>query len=357
MQYVYFNEDSIRFLSEKVKDINPKSIFLVTGGKSFALCGAESLINKEFGGFKKHFFNGFAVNPKWNDVKKGVAELRKTDSEIIIAVGGGSVLDMAKLIRFFNSYDGLPTDCNYAKRKELLPLFAMPTTSGTGAEATKFAVCYYDGMKYSVENSDVLPDYALINPPFTYGNPKYLTACTAFDALAQSIEAYWSVNATKESDEYSIKAFNLLKDNIISVVNNPTEECRNAVSFGSYWAGRAINIAKTTAPHAFSYQFTSKCNYPHGHAVALTFPYFFNLNVNATKDQLQEGLDFEHYKRKMKIFDDFDVKSLIDEIGLGFNGLYGQDIDKLLAGVNVQRLRNNPVKIDRVIVKDLEKRF
>ena len=357
MQQAYFNEDSVLFLSEKVKEINPKSIFLVTGGKSFALCGAESLINKEFCGFKKHYFNDFAVNPKWKDVQKGVAELRKTDSEIIIAVGGGSVLDMAKLIRFFNSYDGLPTDGNYAKRKELLPLFAMPTTSGTGAEATKFAVCYYEGMKYSVENSDILPDYALIFPSITYGNPKYLTACTAFDALAQSIEAYWSVNATKESEEYSFRAFNLLKNNVISVVNNPTEESRNAVSLGSYWAGRAINIAKTTAPHAFSYQFTSKCGYPHGHAVALTFPYFFDLNINAEKSQLQEGIDFGHYKQKMKIFDGFDVKSLIEEIGLGFKSLCGQDIDKLLAGVNVQRLRNNPVKIDGEIVEELKKMF
>ncbi len=345
MQQAYFNEDSIRFLSEKVRAINPKSIFLVTGGKSFSLCGAESVIEKELAGFKKYNFNNFAVNPKWEDVQKGVAELQRTDSEIMVAVGGGSVLDMAKLIRFFNSYDGLPTESNYTKRNELLPIFAIPTTSGTGAEATRFAVCYYGGEKSSVEHADMLPDYALIYPPFTYNNPKYLTACTAFDALAQSIESYWSVNATKESEEYSLRALNLLKNNIIPVVNTPTEENRNAVSLGSYWAGRAINIAKTTAPHAFSYQFTSKCGYPHGHAVALTFPYFFDLNVNAKKEQLQESINFEHYNQKMSALKGFDVKELIEGIGIGFKGLNGQNIDGLLARVNVQRLNNNPVKI------------
>lgn len=345
MQEAYFHEDSVRFLSDKVEDINPKGIFLVTSGKSFSLCGAESLIDKELGRFKKFYFNDFAVNPKWEDVLKGISALRKTDSDLIIAVGGGSVLDMAKLIRFFNSYKGLPTECNYVKYEELLPLFAMPTTAGTGAEATKFAVCYFNGIKYSVEHSDILPDYALIYPPFTYNNPKYLTACSAFDALSQSIESYWSVNATEESENYSLKAFDLLKDNIISVVNNPTEESRNAASLGSYWAGRAINIAKTTAPHAFSYQFTSKCGYPHGHAVALTFPFFFNINVNATKDQLQEGIDFEKYQRKISILRDFDVKRLIEDIGLSFRELDGQNIYKLLIDVNVQRLRNNPVKI------------
>ncbi len=355
IQQAYFDEEALCFLEAEVKRLNPKGIFLVTGGKSYISSGAKNAVDNCLHGVKINYFNDFDVNPEWSDVQKGVQELQKTNSEIIIAVGGGSVLDMAKLIRFFNSYNGQPTISNYIKNNDLLSLFAIPTTSGTGAEATKFAVCYFDGTKYSVEHDDILPDYALVYPPFTYNNPKYLTACTAFDALAQSIESFWSVNATQESEEFSLKAFNLLKNNILKVVNNPTKESRNAMAIGSYWAGRAINIAKTTAPHAFSYQFTSKCGYPHGHAVALTFPFFFDLNVNTRKSELQDDIDFGHYKAKMSMLEGLDVKNIIKSIGLGFRGTDGCDIDNLLSGVNVQRLKNNPVKIDENVVERLRK--
>ena len=118
---------------------------------------------------------------------------------------------------------------------------------------------------------------AVVYPQFTYQNDAYLTACTGFDALAQAIESYWAKGATNESRDYSVRAIGLLWKQLPQLIQSPTKELRNQVAEGAYWAGRAINISTTTAPHAFSYVFTSKYGYPHGHAVAFTFPFFMKL--------------------------------------------------------------------------------
>ena len=119
---------------------------------------------------------------------------------IILAVGGGSALDMAKLIRYHI----------YKETDSYIPLVVIPTTAGTGAETTHFSVCYINGEKQSIADSAMLPDYAFVCSELTSHNDAYLTACTGFDAVAQAIESYWSVNSTDESRSYSLKALGLL---------------------------------------------------------------------------------------------------------------------------------------------------
>ena len=173
-----------------------------------------------------------------------------------------------------------------------------------------------------MEHTDILPDVAIVYPPFTYNNPKYLTACTGFDALAQGIESYWNVNATEESDEYAKRAIQLLWPNLPVAVNAPTKQARDKVSEGSYWAGRAINITKTTAPHAFSYPFTTYYGYPHGHAVALTFPFFMQYNCMVRNSKLQCSLNVDAYNEKIKI--------LCDLLSFSFMTTYGDMVKYIM---------------------------
>lgn len=285
--------------------------------------------------------------------------------DLFLAVGGGSVLDMAKLIRFFYAYGGNPVGKDFVKKSDPVPLWAFPTTAGTGCEATRFAVMYKDKVKYSVEHEDILPDRAFVYPPFTYHNPAYLTACTGFDALAQAIEAYWNVHATPESDDYAEKAIGLLWHNLPTLIEHPAEKERVQVSEGAYWAGHAINITRTTAPHAFSYAFTTYCKYPHGHAVALTFPFFAKLNgLETAMGELQEGVDIQLYKKKVarlrEMLEVREKKSMGDvfefylkRIGLGRKEEFA-DLAFLLDSVNVQRLGNNPIKMDCMVRIALE---
>ena len=362
-QEAYIGVDCLNYFHSILNTHNPKKVFLIRGKKSYQLCGAELVINNALNEYSPEIFpfSDFEENPKLEDVQKGLSYLEEFNADIIIAIGGGSVLDISKLIRFFYSYDGDPIGTKFEKKKDLLPLLALPTTAGTGCEATHFAVMYKDKVKYSVEHDDILPNYAFVYPPFTYNNPPYLTACTGFDALAQGIEAFWNLNATKESDEYAIKAIKLLWPNLPSAVNNPTNEIRNKIAEGSYWAGRAINITKTTAPHAFSYAFTTYCGLPHGHAVALTFPFFFELNCNRI-NKLNSSNNLIKYRKKinyLKTLLSIQSSNTQKSITQYINNILPQHIkiespDKYLNLVNLQRLNNNPIQIDNIIIEKIK---
>lgn len=352
-QQAIIGTNSLSSLFSCLQECAPKELFLVRGKNSYGCCGAKTEMDKVIAtlGCKVTEYFDFEENPKIEDVERGLGLLHTTNANIVIAVGGGSTLDMAKLIRFFYSYTGNPTGVDFQKERKLLPLITLPTTAGTGSEATHFAVLYKDKVKYSVEHDDMLSDYAFIYPPFTYNSSKYLTACTGFDALAQAIEAYWNVNACEESDGYAEKAIQLLWLNLPLAVNSPTENVRSKVSEASYWAGRAINITKTTAPHAFSYPFTTYYGYPHGHAVALTFPYIaaINLSIESPKQQRICSL--------LGIKDSWEAEAIflnyLSNIGLQkrdndiFNG------NLILDNVNLNRLKNNPVVIDEEMAINL----
>ncbi|GHV66288.1 alcohol dehydrogenase [Spirochaetia bacterium] len=348
IQTIFLNNNSPDALKSILDELNPGKIFLVRGKKSYELAGARCYVEAAVAGLKCDIYEfcDFEENPKIEDVEKGLHLLSEKGADIVIGIGGGSVLDMAKLIRFLYSYTGEITKNDFSKCNKLLPLIVLPTTAGTGTEATHFAVVYKNKVKYSVAHEDILPDYSIINPLFTYNNPRYLAACTGFDALAQAIEAYWSVQATKESDDYAIKAIKLLWDNLPSAVNLKKKECMDKVSEGAYWAGKAINIAKTTAPHAISYAFTTYYNIPHGNAVALTFPFFveFNMNIDEKhKEKINTLFYFLGIDESKAIVPT--MQSYIKSIGL-LTSLHF-DMDIILNNINIERMNNNPKVLSR----------
>jgi len=365
-QQYFIGVASIDNLERLLVNYRPETVMLVRGKKSYETCGAKSVIEKirSVSRIKICEFYDFEENPKVGDLQKGLKMLEEHPCELIIAIGGGSVLDMAKLIRFFYAYQGNITDIVFNKINDLLPLIAIPTTAGTGSEATHFAVVYKDNIKYSVSHPDILSDVAIIDPVFTYKNPPYLTASTGFDALAQAIEAYWNLNATAESDVFAIKAIELLWQNLPLIVNEPNIEVRDKVMEAAYWSGKAIDIAKTTAPHAFSYPLTTFYKIPHGHAVALVFPYIMQLNL----DYLFE-YDIERYNKflllneKIRMFKQIDeqvgeqMQMYIERLGL-YNNLKGRvDIDYITHFVDPVRLKNNPCKIDKNLIYTIYKQI
>ena len=331
----HIGAEAIVDMQHILEQLQVTHVFLVRGKKSYIQCGAADTLQTVWNNLHCQVteFDDFSTNPKEEDAHKGMACFNATNADCIIAVGGGSAMDMAKLIR----YQAMQTSTNH------IPLLVVPTTAGTGAESTKFAVVYKNGIKHSVEDELILPDYAIVYPPFTYNNSPYLTACTGIDALAQAIEAFWSKNATVESKEYAIKAIQLLWQQLPQLVHNSTPKLRDEVAEGAYWAGRAINITKTTAPHAYSYAFTSDYGYPHGHAVALTLPFFIALNGN---DELYALLQTNRDNCMS------DMVAYLQKIDIDCN-LKNIDIDAVLSKVNIQRLANNPINITNEIVQQL----
>lgn len=334
-QQTYYNtKDITSVLCSMLESAHAQRVFIVHGKGSYVACGAAEIIKNACGGLQMSEFVDFSINPKEEEAQKGVQCMLEVKPDVILAVGGGSAMDTSKLIRHYAAEQGYK-----------VPLWAIPTTAGTGAEATHFAVVYKNGVKHSMEAGDILPDVAILYAPFTYGNNAYLTACTGFDALAQAIEAFWNPKATDESRLYSRRAIEMIYQQLPECIAHPEQtNLRDEILQGAYWAGCAINITRTTAPHAFSYVFTSKYGYPHGHAVALTFPFFMKLNGMQNLFELL-GMSAANAMEQMEKY--------IASLGLSLQLPRSVDVDSALQAVNMQRLSNNPVKVTPEITTEL----
>lgn len=307
-------------------------------------------------------FNEFTPNPLYEDVVKGVNIFRENNCDAVLAIGGGSSIDVAKCIKLFSTMDesGLYLEQEYADNEVLL--IAIPTTSGTGSESTRYAVIYYDHKKQSVTHESIIPDYALLDDRNLKTLPEYQKKCTMMDALCQSIEAWWSINATVESKEYSQKALAMIMENMEAYLANTVEGNRNMMIAANY-AGRAINIAQTTAAHAMSYKLTSLYGIPHGRAAFICLPYIWkymweNRNEFSEEEEQQAEEIFEQIAKTLG------CKTVTGAIELLFslNLRYFQkekvvmklcDVDVLAASVNPTRLKNNPMPLSQSVLHDL----
>lgn len=360
-QTIIRGQGSINNLTEILRENRPGHIFLVTGKNSFVASGAETLLRKIISPFPNTRFSDFEVNPKLEDIQKGVEQLKTSGSDYIIGIGGGSVMDTAKAISVLACNHGNAEDFVKGKKAlsdDKIPTTIIPTTAGTGSESTHFSVVYIGKTKYSLAGEAMLPDVAVLDHGFTHGLSPGITAFTGMDALCQGIESFWSVNSTEESRRFSEKAITFALSSLEKAVNDPDDASRETMLLASNYAGRAINIAKTTAAHAVSYPFTSYFNIPHGHAVALTLPHFIEFNHEVDEYSVQDKRGFSFTKQRIKeLLEIMGCRSargaknhmvdLMRKIGLETRlshlGMSGKDIEIIIEnGFNPQRVKNNP---------------
>ena len=369
---VFYGKDSLKTLTKIMERESATNILLISGKKSFKTSGLEAKLKTLLNNKNLTTVNDFEINPKYEEILLIGGKLKHQEIDLIIAAGGGSVIDFAKCINLYLSSwtddgaDGI-IDKELLPNK-LFPLIAIPTTAGTGSEATHFAVVYIKGIKVSVAHESLVPTYAIIDPSLTYGSPPYVSACCAFDALCQAIESFWSIGATPESQKYAKEAIILIKNNMVKAINLDCIESRNKLSKGAYLAGKAINISKTSAPHALSYSITSTFSIPHGHAVALTLGYFFEINeLNDHQIKVSKGTSVVQLKNnisEIKYLLGWSNKNFLIEWGRLMTecGLYTNiKIDRepkfflknLINSVNIERLSNHPVQIDSESISDI----
>lgn len=340
--------------------LNAESVFLVADRQAYAASGAQAALVPFLADRDVVVFDAFAPNPKYQDVTRGVELFRAQPCDAIIAVGGGSALDMGKLIGFCAVQPEAPVVVvtNQAPiRYRPRPLIAIPTTAGTGSEATHFAVVYVDGNKHSVAHEWILPAFAIIDPELTANLPPQITAHTGLDALCQAVESMWSVHSTGQSLAYAREALGLVRDHLVKAVNAPTPGVRWAMCRAAHLSGKAINIGKTTAPHAVSYALTSHFGVPHGLAVALSLGTIAVFNDGVTGDDVCDvrGAGFV----RARIREICDVLRVPDAAGfqtwmehllrqtgcptrLREIAVANNDIPTLASEVNLERLANNP---------------
>ena len=310
-------------------------------------------------------FDQFTPNPLYEDVSKGVDLFNAEGCDTILAVGGGSSMDVAKCIKLYSkmSKDTLYLEQEY--KDTGVRLVAIPTTAGTGSESTRYAVIYYDGKKQSVTHDSIVPDAAILEPKVLKTLPLYQKKCTMLDALCQGIESWWSVNSNDESKEYSRKAVSDIMKWWREYIFENTDEAAVHIMEAANYAGRAICITQTTAAHAFSYKITSMYKLPHGHAVAVCLPEIWEYmigNMDKCIDSRGEGylsgifqeiagaLGAGSPEEAVQLF-----RSMMEEMQMQQPVTENReaDLEVLTTSVNPIRLRNNPVELEREAIEYL----
>lgn len=235
------------------------------------------------------FFEMPKGEPTLRTLDDVVRHIQLAGSDGLVAVGGGSAIDLAKAAsavvydeeRDFMSFQQLQTF-------RRLPLIAIPTTAGTGAEATRITVIIDEerGMKLNPAHPDFIPDVAILDPELTVSMPASITAFTALDALTHAIEAYVATTATVISDVFALQAIPLITANIEIAVNEPSNiAAREQLMLGSFYAGIAISNATTNLAHATGRVLGATYHLPHGQSVALTHPFVVEMGLEAAHDR------------------------------------------------------------------------
>ncbi len=314
-------------------------------------------------------FDQFISNPLYEDVCKGVELFNQHHCDAIIAVGGGSTIDVAKCIKLYCKMDSSQNYLHQEYRDSGVPLIVVPTTAGTGSESTRYAVIYFEGKKQSVAHDSIIPDYAILEPSLLTTLPLYQKKCTMLDALCQGIESLWSVNSTDESVVFSKIAIDLIMHHWHEYIEQNSAKAAVAIMRAANYAGQAINITQTTAPHAMSYKLTSMYGLPHGHAVALCLPevwmYMLEHPEKCIDPRGKEHLEFVFEWLGQIMGCDSPYKGLMMFRTIMFSLEMPKpesknrdvELDILAKSVNPERLRNNPVALEEETIHEIYNRI
>lgn len=364
-QTVIKGSRAIQKLPEILKKIGCKKLLMVCDSSFEFLNIKENLMSLPV---KTVMFSDFTPNPLYEDVVKGVELFEKENCDAVLAVGGGSSLDVAKCIKLFSKMDKGENFLNQEFKDTCVPLVAVPTTAGTGSESTRYAVIYFEGKKQSVTHESIVPDFALLHFEVLETLPLYQKKCTLLDALCQGIESWWSVNSTEESRKISKEAVRAIVKYTKAYLQGDMDAMEQ-IMLASNLSGQAISITQTTAAHAMSYKLTSLYKIPHGHGAAVCLPKvwrYMNENLELCIDprgkeylegvfaEIASALGADSVDSAIDTFEnllsELEMKSPVAENR-------AEELQVLAKSVNPVRLGNNPVKLSEDVLYSLYERI
>ncbi len=341
-----------------------KDIFEQNNVKKPFVCCGKSFQQTEIFEYLKQFnivvFDNIRPNPRFEDMVDAAKIFNDEGCDFIIGAGGGSPIDSAKMIRLMATNDVSKCLKEPMENNDIKSLY-IPTTAGTGAEATKSSVFYINEVdKISVANLDFLPDYVILDSSLLSTLPLYQRKCTSLDTLCHSIESYWSVKANNESREYAKKGILGFMANKDGYINN-TADGNEGMLWASYYAGKAINITGTTSAHAMCYCITMNCGTSHGHSVAsgLSVIWEYMLNNRGKEayagaydrfDEIGVLLGGKDAREGLEIFN-----GILKDFELPYPKTDEKNIPIFTSKVDVTRLGNNPVKFTSEDVSNIYK--
>ncbi|QDV70684.1 Aldehyde-alcohol dehydrogenase [Rosistilla carotiformis] len=358
---VFLNPGDLAQVAQIVHRLAAQRIMMVVDRAAYDASGAAAVLQPILETLDVSWFCDFELNPKLADVQRGVDQARAFAPDLVIALGGGTAIDLGKLISSLSHQDASPREIVTGQAsigRAGTPLLAIPTTSGTGSEATHFAVAYVGHDKYSIADDSLLPRYTIVDAQLTYSLPATITAATGLDAFCQAIESIWAVGSTDESIGYAVAAGRFALQHLVAATHDPTPADRLGMCRAAHLAGRAINISKTTASHALSYPLTSLHEIPHGIAVAMTLSPMLAYNAQVSDSDCTDPRGAEAVRRRIAIIVELleaadvadacqRIEAFFAELGcpssLAEAGICDdQALRQIVDSVNTQRLSNNP---------------
>lgn len=291
-------ENSIKGLPKLIKDKSIESVLIVTDKGISSIGLMDSMLEGlKTEGVNYSIYDKTVPNPTIDNIEEALAMYRSDNCKGIIAFGGGSAMDCAKGVgaRVARPKKSIPKMKGELKiRKEIPPLFAVPTTAGTGSEATVAAVVSNSQTheKYAVNDMSLIPHYAVLDPILTVNLPKHITSTTGIDALTHAVEAYIGKSNTKDTIRYSKEAVQLIFENLYEAYGNGTNlTARANMQKAAYLAGMAFTRAFVGYVHAIAHTLGGFYGVPHGLANAVIMPYVLEYYGQSANQPLSELAD------------------------------------------------------------------
>ena len=356
-QVVYGGEDATEQLVSVIEKAGAKNVAVFTDPslRKLGLVDPALAAIKEAGA-EAHIFDNIPAEPSYIQVQEVVDEVTGTGTELVVAVGGGSVMDTAKLACVcagapYTVHDLLKDP---ARARKQLHCVAVPTTAGTGAEATINAIVAVpeDEVKIGIVNDAMMPDVVLLDVRMVQNLPRSIAAATGVDAMCHAIECFTCKKANPFSDTFAIEAFDLIINNIEHACDSKDDlEAKRAMQIAALYGGIAITASGTTAVHGLSYPLGGKYHVPHGVSNAILLSPVMHFNEPAIRDRLAAAYDHAIkgdakteeeksaavIKRMDEIVEHLDIPKTLDALGV-----HDAPIDWLAeAGIQQQRLLSN----------------
>jgi alcohol dehydrogenase class IV len=338
-----------------------KKCFVMTGRNFARTYGYTNYILEKLSSFElqTHLFEEVEPNPTKETMLKAVDIFLNNECEAIIAFGGGSVIDAAKAVALISKLGGQIEDYFFPNivEKEIYPVIAIPTTCGTGSEATRYAVITdkEEGLKKTISGYPLIPRIAILDVNNLKHISKEVFSNTSADAICHAIESFVNIKYTHLSDLFAKESIKFAFDNVVEAYKG-NEDSKEHMLYASLLAGVAVNFSGSTAVHALGYYLTSKHGIPHGLASAIFLLPVLEYEKNSISDRIYE---LAHAMRLKQTDPEYFINALsqkFHEIGIARSLLdlgvgYGEKEHIIKKALLFSRnLDNNPVKLE---AKDL----
>jgi len=335
-EFVY-GKGALSLVGRYAKNFGARKALLVTDSGILKTGLIKKVIHAlEVENIKYAIFSEITPNPRIHEVEKGVTVYEENNCDIIIAIGGGSPMDSAKGIGISHTNGKNALEFEGVDEVDIPgpPLICIPTTAGTSADVSQFAILNDTSrkIKIAIISKTVVPDVALIDPETTITMNAELTAATGMDALSHAIESYVSNASSKITDLNALAAIPLIVENLIPAIENPENlEYRNNMMLGSLYAGLAFSNASLGLVHAMAHSLGGLLDLPHGICNALLLEHVIDFNYLKASDKYNkigqamglnlEGKTEEDCKNELlsfisKLREDTGIKTTIGELGV-----------------------------------------